>query len=207
MKIKPPDERPPDALSEWWELTDIREFYDESPDRGIAISLPAIVEDRLTSILTLTMLDNKKLLNELFHPSGPLGNFGTKITLVYMLGIVNEEVYRDLKVINKIRNCFAHRVDIKTLAQPPIKAWIESMGTYQGMVQISKRQYHAGKEAQTDADKFVIAIARTDLSDMRWTFRSCLRLMIIRLNEIEQKLTQAKKQHQEVIKQKAEPQP
>jgi DNA-binding MltR family transcriptional regulator len=191
------ENKPPDAVAEWWELPDIREFYDESPDRGIAISLPAIVEDRLASILTLTMLDNKKLLNELFQPSGPLGTFGTKITLVYMMGIVNEDVYRDLKVINKIRNCFAHRVDIKTLTQPPIKAWIESMGTYQAMVRISEGQYHAGREALTDEDKFTIATARTDLADMRSTFRSCLRLMIIRLNYIEQKFTRADNQKSE----------
>ncbi|HVA83653.1 MAG TPA: MltR family transcriptional regulator [Candidatus Binataceae bacterium] len=201
---------PLDAISEWWELPDIREFYDESPDRGLAISLPAIVEDRLAAILKLVMLEDKKLLNELFQPNGPLGTFGTKITLSYMLGMVTEEVYHDLKIIHKIRNCFAHRVDIKTLAQPPIKAckaWIESMKVYQGMVQISKGQLHAHKETLIEADKFAIAVSRADLTDMRWTFRSCLRFMIVQLNVIEQQHREVKKRLQESIKQKAEPQP
>jgi DNA-binding MltR family transcriptional regulator len=201
--MKPPDERSSDPTSEWWELPDIREFYDESPDRGIAISLPAIIDDRLTSILKLVMLDNKKLLNEFFTPGGSLSNFGTKINLVYMLGIVDEEVYRDLSVINKIRNKFAHRVDIKRLEQQPIKDLIANMGTYQALVRISKSPHNPIKEGpMTDQDKFVIALARTDLTNMRWTFRSCMRMMIIRLNAIAHALTEAQKKAEEQAKQK-----
>jgi hypothetical protein len=42
-------------------LDDIKEFFDDSPDRGIAISLPAIIDNRLTSILKAVMLPNEKL--------------------------------------------------------------------------------------------------------------------------------------------------
>jgi DNA-binding MltR family transcriptional regulator len=128
--MKPPDM--PDPGEPWWDLPDIREFYDDSPDRGIAISLPAIIDNRLASILALVMRDDKKLLSELLN--GPLGNFGTKINLVYMLGIVKEDVYRDLRVIHKIRNEFAHKVEIKQLDQHPISAWIKSMTVYQAAV-------------------------------------------------------------------------
>lgn len=40
-------ERPTDLT----DLDDIKEYFDESPDRGIAISLPAIIDNRITSIL------------------------------------------------------------------------------------------------------------------------------------------------------------
>jgi len=81
------------------------------------------------------------------------------------------------------------------------------MKVYQGMVQISKGQLHAHKETLIEADKFAIAVSRADLTDMRWTFRSCLRFMIVQLNVIEQQHREVKKRLQESIKQKAEPQP
>ena len=71
----------PDEIHWTLALDDIKEFFDESPDRGIAISLPAIIDNRLTSILRAIMLPEKKLLDEMFQPSGALGNFRTKINL------------------------------------------------------------------------------------------------------------------------------
>jgi len=61
-----------------FELDDIKEFFDESPDRGIAISLPAILDNRLTSLLKGFMRADEKILNEMFQGSGPLGSFKTK---------------------------------------------------------------------------------------------------------------------------------
>ena len=82
---------------------DIKEFYDLSPDRGLAITLAAIVDNRLTSILKLLMRsDAPKLANELFQPTGPLGNFRTKVSLAYMLRVFDKPFYEDLMTVLRI---------------------------------------------------------------------------------------------------------
>lgn len=164
-------------------LDDIKEFFDESPDRGIAISLPAIIDNRLTSILRAIMLPEKKLLDEMFQPSGALGNFKTKINLVYVLGLINKEFYDDLSAVNKIRNYFAHRLEIKELEQKPIESWIKGMHIYRTL--IAMRDNPPKRDPAADFGK---ALMTVELDSMRNCFRNCVRFLILRLNDLERKL-------------------
>jgi DNA-binding MltR family transcriptional regulator len=164
-----------------FESDDIKEFFDESPDRGLAISLPAILDNRLTSILKVTMRGDEKLFNELFQPSGPLGNFKTKINLVYMLGIVDKEFYQDLLAICKIRNYFAHRLAIKTLEQHPISAWIKGMEIYR----VTVASVHKLVRSNPEFAKTWNSMMKLETQTMRDSFRICIRFMILRLNEAE----------------------
>jgi len=79
------------------------------------------------------------------------------------------------------------------------------MGAYQAMVNTSKEKHRPNNEPLTETERIVMAITITDLSNTRWAFRSCVRMMIVRLNEIEQRLAEAKKAMLEA-KRKAEPQ-
>jgi DNA-binding MltR family transcriptional regulator len=49
-----------------------------------------------------------KITEGLFDASGSLGTFSAKIDLAYSLGIYGEKTYRELNMIRKIRNEFAH---------------------------------------------------------------------------------------------------
>jgi DNA-binding MltR family transcriptional regulator len=109
-------------------------FYDRHPHRTMAIALPVIIENHLTAILRKIMRPDTAVANELFQPSGPLGNFGAKIRLGYMLGLLAPATYKDLLTINKIRNEFAHRLTVKTFDDPPILGWIKGMHIYSVMV-------------------------------------------------------------------------
>jgi len=173
----------PDEIHWTLALDDIKEFFDESPDRGIAISLPAIIDNRLTSILRAIMLPEKKLLDEMFQPSGALGNFKTKINLVYVLRLINKEFYEDLCAVNKIRNYFAHKLEIKELEQTPIQSWIKGMHIYRTLIAMSKNPPKRDKAAD-----FGKALMRLELDSMRNCFRSCVRLLILRLNDLERTL-------------------
>jgi DNA-binding MltR family transcriptional regulator len=186
----------------WTEaLDDIKEFFDDSPDRGIAISLPAIIDNRLTSILKAIMLPEEKLLNELFQPSGAFGNFKTKISLVYMLGLINKQFYQDLSAINKIRNYFAHRLEVKRLDQPPIDAWIKGMDVYRSLVSIKDKPVSPDDKAAAFAKALMIA----ELDTMRNCFRNCLRFVILRLNELERTLLAAKEAHGKAVASRPKP--
>ena len=56
------------------------------------------------------MVEKKK---RLFRPEGPLGSFSARIDLAYALGLIGKKAARDLHLIRKIRNDFAH--DPKTI--------------------------------------------------------------------------------------------
>lgn len=160
---------------------EIEDFYDSSPDRAIAISLPAIVENHLTSYIHAVMRPDAKILNELFHPSGALGNFGTKIRLAYMLALIPKETYKDLIVIGKIRNEFAHKPSVKSLDQQPIKSWIHGLFIYATLDKIRKgptaEEKQQGKYPENFLKSLTITI-RHQLETTQGAFRECIRLYI-----------------------------
>jgi hypothetical protein len=65
-------------------------FLERNPERGIAIVLPTVIENHLTSILKAAMRPNTAISNDLFSPRGAFGNFGTKIRLSYMLELIRK---------------------------------------------------------------------------------------------------------------------
>jgi DNA-binding MltR family transcriptional regulator len=56
--------------------------------------------------------EKDKIVNELFEFNQPLGNFSNKINLCYSLGLIDKIVKDDLNMIRKIRNNFAHELNI-----------------------------------------------------------------------------------------------
>jgi DNA-binding MltR family transcriptional regulator len=81
-----------------------------SPDRAAAVLAAALVEDHLTKVLKMRMHRDEKILREIFRTSGPLGNFGTKIDMAFLMGIVSKRAYKELDTIKRIRNEFAHQL-------------------------------------------------------------------------------------------------
>jgi hypothetical protein len=63
----------------------------------------------------------------MFRESGPLGTFGTKINLAYLIGMFGSRVRSDLHYVRKIRNAFAHNVQIDSFFSSPVKEWAMSL--------------------------------------------------------------------------------
>lgn len=80
-------------------------------DRSAAIVGAAFLDNRIALKLSYLMKDDKTVREELLENSGPLATFSSRIRLGYMLGLYSEEVYKDLHIIRKIRNFFAHDLD------------------------------------------------------------------------------------------------
>jgi hypothetical protein len=110
---------------------ELEAFYDALRDRDRAIVLSTIAENHLTSLLQLLMRRNEQVISQdLFRPSGPLGPFGTKIRVAYMLRILPFEIYKDLITVSKIRNKFAHELSIKSFDHQQLSAWVKGMYHY-----------------------------------------------------------------------------
>jgi hypothetical protein len=118
-------------------------------DRSVVIVLSSIIDDGLRNYIETRFRprDDKKLdkkfndlvsraYDDLLEPEGPLGSFGARRKLAFLLNLIGPVTHRNLEFINKIRNRFAHgaiSIDSKqkpmnlTFATPEIQSWVKEL--------------------------------------------------------------------------------
>ena len=80
----------------------------------------------LGHILIEFFVDDANEVKKLLHPNGPLGTYGSRTTACYCLGLINEIVKSDLRLVGKIRNRFAH--DLRaTFSDSQIGDWCRAL--------------------------------------------------------------------------------
>lgn len=104
------------------EVLELRQLLGIESDRGCVLAAVAYLETELARLLQKVLIEDKKLFKELFEGSGPLATFFSKIELAYGLGHLSPFVRRDLHLIRKIRNIFAHHAGDITFDNEDIAA-------------------------------------------------------------------------------------
>lgn len=115
------------VLPEWInKLVEIGRTYDKESDRAAAILCASFFEHRLEVGLR-TVLVEDSVTDRLFDAYAPLSTFSAKIDFAYSLGYVSQKAYRNLGLIRKIRNHFAHHPDITSFDVSPVRDWSKSL--------------------------------------------------------------------------------
>jgi len=95
-----------------WELF-FNEFQSESPRAAVIISA-AFLDSLLHDLLLNFLIDDPKSVDQLIGSEkqsfAPLASFGSRISACFCLGFLSKAEYDDLKIIQKIRNKFAHKL-------------------------------------------------------------------------------------------------
>jgi DNA-binding MltR family transcriptional regulator len=114
-----------------WLATDSKEFEaieeleQGASERNLGVVAGAIVDSKLSHVLRRALGDDspysKKVRAELFNPDGPLGSFGSRISMAFLLGLLTEKGHTDLQTFKKIRNLFAHYAEHGTFASQRIR--------------------------------------------------------------------------------------
>ena len=86
----------------------LKEFQAET-DRGAALVGAALLDKQLHDLLRSHLLDKKESLELLEGGSAPLGTFSARIKASYCLGLITDLEHRELQLIRKVRNEFAHQ--------------------------------------------------------------------------------------------------
>src|SRR5258708_23621100 len=93
------------------EIKDLKviDELEKSSDRAVAVIAGALVDSELSNLIRTDLhLDDtnysKKVRKEVFHPEGPLGNFGPRINLAYLMGYFSQDSHTDLLNLKNIRN-------------------------------------------------------------------------------------------------------
>ncbi len=99
-----------DTLANQWFETHLDEFKKET-DRAAVILTTSIFEQVLESLIKHLLIPCPTSNDSLFEgPTAPLSTFNAKIDMCHRLGLISARFARDLHLIRKIRNKFAHNV-------------------------------------------------------------------------------------------------
>ncbi len=85
--------------------------YDNFHSRELIIIMCSIFDAALEEMISLRLLnDEKKIIDEFFDSE--CNSFSFKIKLAYLLGLIRLQEYETINIIRKMRNEFAHKVNV-----------------------------------------------------------------------------------------------
>ncbi len=87
----------------------LKEFQEET-DRGAALVGAALIDERLERLLYAHFVECKQSKELMDGSNAPLGTLSARVKLAYCLGLITELEYKEMEVIRKVRNEFAHKV-------------------------------------------------------------------------------------------------
>ncbi|HEV7414752.1 MAG TPA: hypothetical protein VGN98_01240, partial [Tianweitania sediminis] len=90
-------------------------------DREVAIVALAYIEDHLGRAIRSKMPGlTSDVRDKLFSPSGALSPMGARIDLAKALGLIDSKDRSDFIILARVRNRFAHNVNIESFDHPEI---------------------------------------------------------------------------------------
>lgn len=99
-------------------------------ERAMVLSLATFIEDTLGRLLLAYFRDCKATRELIEGFSAPLGTLGSRIKAVYAVGLVTEEQFKDMEILRKIRNQFAHNWEGVSLERNDIAAMVGQLSGY-----------------------------------------------------------------------------
>lgn len=97
-----------------------REFQTES-DRAKVILSAAMLDEALAAMLRARLVPCADSKDQMFDGSNaPMASFSARVDFCYRLGLISSNFARDLHLIRKIRNEFAHNVTGCTFASSSV---------------------------------------------------------------------------------------
>lgn len=94
---------------DFWEINFLVEQFSKESDRAAVILVSSLLDELIGSLLKSYFIPNPNSEDSLFsNATSPLSNFSSKIDLAFRLGLISSKFARDLHIVRKIRNSFAH---------------------------------------------------------------------------------------------------
>ncbi len=115
------------TLPQFWQDFLIKEFERET-DRAAVVLTASLFDNAIGNLLKKFLLPSSGDQDELFDvPNSPLGSFHSKIQTTLRLGLISQRFARDLNLIRKIRNEFAHNVSHVNLDEGRVKDYLTTL--------------------------------------------------------------------------------
>ncbi len=91
-------------------------------DRGAVLVASSMIEEALKNLLIAKLVPSSTNDDKLFNGgNAPLGTFSSKIEMAYRLGLIRREWKELLDIFRKLRNDFAHNVEVNNFKIPKVQ--------------------------------------------------------------------------------------
>ncbi len=94
-------------------------FLQKQSDRAMGVIGAADLDEDLGDLLRTFFIDHTEFVDNLLSEHGVLGAFASRIKIAFALGLISEGEYKNLNLIQKIRNRFAHRPGFEVSFETP----------------------------------------------------------------------------------------
>jgi hypothetical protein len=121
-----------DSASRWNEVL-VNEFAKES-DRAAVILTAAIFDEVLETLLKKRLAPASSESDEVFRSNGAAAELSSKIVLSYRLGLISSSFRRDLDLVRRIRNDFAHDIQGCTFESPAVRSRVLELSKSSGLL-------------------------------------------------------------------------
>ncbi|WP_263602363.1 hypothetical protein [Chryseobacterium sp. PET-29] len=119
--LYPSNKFPEEFRKSQMEFLTIRNELTKESDRGCVLLASSHLDFMLEKLLYSKLIGSKKQKKQIFDFNGPLGTFSSKIIMSYSLGLLPPLAQQDVQTIRKIRNEFAHSVEMISFDQESVK--------------------------------------------------------------------------------------
>ncbi|MDN7899788.1 MltR family transcriptional regulator [Burkholderia cepacia] len=119
--------------NERYSLDKLNRFMDtiqEQDDQAMVLSLATFLEDTLGRLLLAYFRSCKATKDLVEGFNAPLGTFGSRIKSVYAFGLVTDDQFKDMEILRKVRNHFAHNWEDISFERNDIQALIGQLSGY-----------------------------------------------------------------------------
>jgi DNA-binding MltR family transcriptional regulator len=159
-------------------------YLDDKPlPRAAGILWAILLERRVDRLFEIALRPDKVVHDELFQPSGALGNYAVKVRLAYMLGWFGKDFYDDLIRISKIRALFAHQIEIKDFSHEKIFGQLKNIKIYKLIPELAKSAIEMAEKDSTTVNRVRADILHHALANRQMAFRFCIDNMIHQLDK------------------------
>jgi len=127
-------------------------FHTES-DRAAAILVGSYLEILLGKLLRTKFIQNP-VVEDLFKGTGALATFSSRIVLCYALGYIEDNTYRDLNLVRRIRNHFAHNIENASFDDPEVRSRCAKFSLVKHTLKSGQEEYLP----QDARSKFIVSV-------------------------------------------------
>lgn len=125
---KKTEKKPEKIRDENWQLVFLLEQFKKESDRAAVILVASIIDETLGTLLKSYLVPVPSSDDSLFdNATSPLSTFSAKIDITYRIGLISGKFSRDLHIVRKIRNSFAHDIYGCSFSNGSVKSRIKEL--------------------------------------------------------------------------------
>jgi DNA-binding MltR family transcriptional regulator len=135
--------------------------FDKESDRGAALVAASMLDERLEQILSAFFIESAAAKDLVSGFNAPLGTFSSRALAAASLGLIQENEFKEITIIRKIRNEFGHGWEPLSFETDSISAYARKL-PWRGPSEF--------EESASNRSRFNAAVALL-LGDLMWRVR------------------------------------